>query len=208
MRLAVAEIFFSIQGESTFAGRPCAFVRLAGCNLDCRYCDTPAARTGGRAMSVDEVVAAVAALGCPLVEITGGEPLLQAGVPELCHRLLADGRRVLLETNGSLPLDVVDGRVVRIMDIKTPGSGMAHRMRAENLDQLRPPDQLKFVLTDRADYEWAREYLMAHPLPAGVEVLFAPATPGLPPADLARWILEDHLPVRLQIQLHKHLGLP
>ncbi|HPB28467.1 MAG TPA: radical SAM protein, partial [Acidobacteriota bacterium] len=167
MRLAVAEIFFSIQGESTFAGRPCAFVRLAGCNLDCRYCDTPAARTGGRAMSVDEVVAAVAAFGCPLVEITGGEPLLQAGVPELCRRLLADGRRVLLETNGSLPLDVVDGRVVRIMDVKTPGSGMAQRMRAENLDQLRPPDQLKFVLIDRADYEWAREYLTTHSLPAG-----------------------------------------
>lgn len=208
MRLAVAEIFFSIQGESTFAGRPCAFVRLAGCNLDCRYCDTPAARTGGRAMSVDEVVAAVAAFGCPLVEITGGEPLLQAGVPELCRRLLADGRRVLLETNGSLPLDVVDGRVVRIMDVKTPGSGMAQRMRAENLDQLRPPDQLKFVLIDRADYEWAREYLTTHSLPAGVEVLFAPATPGLSAADLARWILEDRLPVRLQIQLHKHLGLP
>ncbi|HOT00880.1 MAG TPA: radical SAM protein [Acidobacteriota bacterium] len=208
MKLAVAEIFFSIQGESTFAGCPCSFVRLAGCNLDCRYCDTLAARAGGRAMSVDDVVAAVAAFGCPLVEITGGEPLLQAGVPELCRRLLADGRRVLLETNGSLPLDVVDGRVVRIMDVKTPGSGMAHRMRVENLDQLRPPDQLKFVLTDRADYEWARTYLTAHPLPAGVDVLFAPVTPGLPPADLARWILDDRLPVRLQIQLHKHLGLP
>ena len=208
MQLAVVEIFYSIQGESTFAGCPCVFIRLAGCNLDCRYCDTPAARAGGREMSVDAVVTAVAAYGCPLVEVTGGEPLLQDGVPELCRRLLADGRRVLLETNGTLPLDAVDGRVVRVMDVKTPGSGMVHSMRAENLDLLRPPDQVKFVLTDRADYEWAREFVLTRPLPPGVDVLFAPATPGLPPADLARWILADRLPVRLQIQLHKHLGLP
>jgi 7-carboxy-7-deazaguanine synthase len=206
--LRISEIFYSLQGESTQAGRPCAFVRLAGCDLACSYCDTPAARQAGTEMSVEEILAAVAGFGCPLVEVTGGEPLQQPETPELCRRLADAGHAVLLETNGSRPLAGLDPRIVRIMDVKTPGSGMAASFDASNLAVLRPPDQVKFVLTGEADYAWARQFLRDHPLPDGVEALFSPVTPGLEPAALARWILRDRLPVRLQVQLHKWLDLP
>jgi len=206
--LRISEIFYSLQGESTQAGRPCAFVRLAGCDLACSYCDTPAARQAGTEMPVEEILAAVAGFGCPLVEVTGGEPLQQPETPELCRRLADAGHAVLLETNGSRPLAGLDPRVVRIMDVKTPGSGMAASFDASNLAVLRPPDQVKFVLTGEADYAWARQFLRDHPLPDGVEALFSPVTPGLEPAVLARWILRDRLPVRLQVQLHKWLDLP
>ena len=208
MSLRISEIFYSLQGESTQAGRPCAFVRLAGCDLACSYCDTPAARQAGTEMPVEEILAAVAGFGCPLVEVTGGEPLQQPETPELCRRLADAGHAVLLETNGSRPLAGLDPRVVRIMDVKTPGSGMAASFDASNLAVLRPPDQVKFVLTGEADYAWARQFLRDHPLPDGVEALFSPVTPGLEPAVLARWILRDRLPVRLQVQLHKWLDLP
>ncbi len=208
MSLRISEIFHSLQGESTQAGRPCVFVRLAGCDLACAYCDTPAARQDGTEMALEAILDAVAAFGCPLVEVTGGEPLQQPEAPELCRRLADAGYTVLLETNGSRPLAGLDPRVVRIMDVKTPGSGMAASFEERNLACLRPPDQVKFVLTGEADYEWARRFLRDHPLPEGVEALLSPVTPGLDPGALARWILRDRLPVRLQVQLHKWLDIP
>ena len=208
MSLRISEIFYSLQGESTQAGRPCVFVRLAGCDLACAYCDTPAARQDGTEMTVEQVLGAVARFDCPMVEVTGGEPLQQPDAPELCRRLADAGYRVLLETNGSRPLAGLDPRVIRIMDVKTPGSGMAVSFDSGNLACLCPPDQVKFVLTGEADYEWARQFLRDHPLPDGVEALFSPVTPGLDPAALARWILRDRLAVRLQVQLHKWLNLP
>lgn len=208
LELSVAEIFFSLQGESTFAGYPCVFIRLAGCNLDCAYCDTTAGRAEGTRQTAAAIVAQVRSFGCPLVEVTGGEPMLQTGTPELCQQLLELGHKVLLETNGSLPLLGLDPRLVKIMDIKTPSSGMDRSGRPENLAFLRAGDQVKFVLADRPDFDWACRYLDTHAVPPGVEILFSPVTPGLDGGVLARWIMESHRPVRLQIQLHKHLNLP
>ena len=208
MSIAIAEIFYSIQGESTYAGLPCAFVRVAGCNLDCSYCDTPAARGHGIRMTMAEIVARLGTFGCHLVEITGGEPLCQPEVPRLCRRLLRLGYRVLLETNGTYPLSLVDRRVVRIMDVKTPSSGMAGHFHMENLALLGPRDQVKFVVADEADFHWSVEFLAAHPLPRGTEVLLSPVSPRLAPRQLAEWILACRMRARLQIQLHKYLDLP
>jgi 7-carboxy-7-deazaguanine synthase len=206
--LYVAEIFYSLQGESTYVGLPCVFVRLAGCGLACSYCDTTAARQTGTPRSMEDILEQVVGFSCSLVEVTGGEPLEQAETPELCRRLADAGRTVLLETNGAHPLSGLDPRVIRILDVKTPGSGMVQALDARNLALLSPPDQVKFVLTGVEDYRWARDFLNRQAVPAGVEVLFSPVTPGLDPGDLARWILADRLPVRLQVQLHKWLDLP
>lgn len=206
MALNLSEIFYSIQGESLFAGLPCVFVRLSGCNLRCAYCDTRYAREDGFPMSSDEMLPMVARYRCPLVEITGGEPLIQEETPELARKLLDAGYTVLMETNGSLDIDRVDRRCVRIMDIKCPGSGESDKNDLENLNRLTPRDQLKFVLMDKADYDFAVRLLhstWSSPFP--VPVLFSAAAPHLFPARLAEWMLRDHLDVRLQVQVHKIL---
>ena len=207
--LTVFEIYRSIQGESTHAGRPCVFVRLAACDLRCAWCDTPYAFTGGQKMSLEEVVARVLELRCPLVELTGGEPLLQKAAIPLMQRLLEVGHQVLLETGGHLSVADVPDPVVRIVDVKCPGSGEAAKMHWPNLDLLQPHDEVKFVLADRADYEYARDVAARHSLPAKVAaVLFSPVHGVLDPQTLAQWILEDHLVVRLQLQLHKYVWSP
>lgn len=207
--LLVHEIYASIQGESTHAGRPCVFVRLTACDLRCSWCDTPYAFTGGKKMSIDDVVAAVEALRCPLVELTGGEPLLQADAIPLMTQLIARGHEVLIETGGHLPIAKLPPESVAIVDVKCPGSGEASKMHWPNLDALRPHDEVKFVIADRADYEYARRVVREHDLAPRVEaVQFSPVFGTLPAADLARWILEDHLPVRLQLQQHKFVWAP
>jgi 7-carboxy-7-deazaguanine synthase len=203
--LRVNEIFHSIQGESGHAGLPCVFVRLTGCNLRCTWCDTEYAFHEGREMSIDEVLDEVGRYGCSLVEVTGGEPLLQQDAPALMDRLLDRGYRVLLETGGSLPIETVPQRVIRIVDVKCPGSGEAERNRWENLEHLRPTDELKFVIRDRADYDWAATRLRERGLNRRCAVLFAPVHDALEPGELADWVLADGLPVRVQIQLHKIL---
>lgn len=207
--LVVHEMYVSVQGESTHTGRPCAFVRLTACDLRCSWCDTPYAFTGGKKMSVDDVVAAVELLRCPLVEITGGEPLLQADVIPLMQKLIAAGHEVLVETGGHLPIDKLPAEVVAIVDVKCPGSGEAAKMHWPNLAALRPHDEVKFVIKDRADYEYARAVVREHDLASRTEaVLFSPVHGALAPADLAKWLLEDHLPVRLQLQQHKYVWAP
>jgi 7-carboxy-7-deazaguanine synthase len=204
--LTISELYRSVQGESTHAGRPCAFVRLAACDLRCVWCDTPYAFTGGEKRSVEEVVAEVERLGCRLVEITGGEPLLQPDVYPLMTALVAAGHDVLLETGGHVPTDSVPAGVVTVLDVKCPGSGEAARMHWPNLDRLRPSDEVKFVIRDRADFDYAAEIVRGRDLPArAAAVLFSPVHGVLAPADLARWILEAGLAVRLQIQAHKYI---
>jgi 7-carboxy-7-deazaguanine synthase len=203
--LRVNEIFHSIQGESTHAGLPCVFVRLTGCPLRCTWCDTTYAFHEGRWMSIAEVLARVESFGCPTVEVTGGEPLLQAATIPLLEALVAGGYRVLLETGGSLPIEPVPEGVHRIVDLKCPGSGESARNRWENLEVLRPGDEIKFVLAHRDDYLWAARTVRERGLGAGPPVLFSAVHGGLDAGTLARWVLDDRLPVRVQIQLHKHL---
>ena len=204
-RLRVTEIFHSLQGEADSVGWPTVFVRLTGCPLRCGYCDTAYAFHGGQWMALDEILAAVAAFETRRVTVTGGEPLAQRDCPALLSRLCDAGHEVSLETSGALDVGGVDQRVIKVMDIKTPGSGEAARNRWENLDHLRPRDQLKFVLCHRADYEWAVARLREHGLDRRCQVLFSPAWGRLEARELAEWILADRLPVRLQIQLHKVL---
>lgn len=203
--LRINEIFHSIQGESTHAGRPCVFVRLTGCNLRCRWCDTAYAFHEGQPRTVDSVVDEVAGFGCSLVEVTGGEPLLQPDAIPLMRALLRRGYEVLLETGGSLPIGDVPEGVRRILDVKCPGSGEADRNRWENLAELRAGDELKFVLAGREDYLFAADVVRRHALPSRCPVLFSPVHGELPGAELARWVLADGLPVRVQLQLHKLL---
>ncbi len=200
--LRVSEIFHSIQGESTYAGLPCVFVRLAGCNLNCSYCDTRYARQGGEALSRETIVSRAEAYPVRLIEITGGEPLLQEETPTLVADLADRGWEVLVETNGSRDISVLDPRAVRIMDLKCPASGESGKTRWENLELLTPRDEVKFVISGREDYLWAKG-VVAERLPPGSEVLFSPAAGLLDPAELAGWILEDGLAVRLQLQLQK-----
>ena len=204
--LTVNEIFHSIQGESTHAGRPCVFVRLTACDLRCSWCDTPYAFHEGRKMTIDEVVAAVDRHGCPLVEITGGEPLLQDDVYPLMERLLSQGRTVMLETGGHRPIARVPRDVVKIVDVKCPGSGEADRNEWRNLDALAPHDQLKFVVKDRADYEFARDVVRGKL--QGRTILFSPVHGTMEPKTLAEWVLADRLPVQVQLQLHKFIWHP
>ncbi len=201
--LYVSEIFHSIQGESTYAGVPCVFVRLAGCNLRCTWCDTTYAFHDGRPMTIEQVLEEVGRYACRTVELTGGEPLLQREAVALMAALLERGYRVLLETSGSLPVDEVPDGVVRILDVKCPGSGESERNCWENLDRLRPGDELKFVVRDRGDYAWAAALVRDLALHERATVLFSPVHGECDPADLARWILDDGLPVRLQVQVHK-----
>ena len=207
-RVRITEIFHSIQGEASFAGRPCVFVRLTGCQMRCVWCDTAYAFHGGEWRTLDAVVEAVRAFGCPLVEVTGGEPLLQPGVHPLMTRLCDEGFEVLLETGGGLDIKSVDRRVRRIVDVKCPGSGESANNRWENLDDLRAGDELKFVIADRADYEWARETIAARALIRRCPIHLAPVWGALEPAELAAWILADRLAVRLSLQIHKLIWGP
>ncbi len=204
--LVIHEIYASIQGESTFAGVPCAFVRTTGCDLRCSWCDTPQAFHGGTRMARSDVLARALALGTPLVEVTGGEPLLQAGVVPLLRELCDVGRTVLLETGGHRDVSQVDPRVRKIIDLKAPGSGETAHNRMDNLRYLTPRDELKFVLADRADYDWMRAVIAERELAAlGPRLLASPVHGALDPRELVAWILADRLPVRLNLQLHKYL---
>jgi 7-carboxy-7-deazaguanine synthase len=207
--LTINEIFHSIQGESTHAGRPCVFVRLTACDLRCSWCDTPYAFHEGRKMSVEDVVGRVRDYECDVVEITGGEPLLQQEVYPLMERLLAEGRTVMLETGGHLSVDRVPEAVIRIIDVKCPGSGEAGKNHWPNLDRLRSTDEVKFVIKDRADYEYAREVVAKHAL-AGrcAAVQFSPVHGVMDAKQLAAWVLQDRLKVRVQLQLHKFIWDP
>ena len=207
--LTVNEIFHSVQGESTRAGCLCVFVRLTACDLRCSWCDTPYAFHEGRKMSVDEVVAEADRYGCPLVEITGGEPLLQEDVYELMDRLLARGRTVLLETGGHRPIARVPHAVVKVIDVKCPGSGEADKNDWSNLGRLAPHDEIKFVIKDRADYDYARDVIGRRGLPNRcAAILFSPVHGVLDPKALSQWMLEDGVPARLQLQLHKYIWTP
>jgi 7-carboxy-7-deazaguanine synthase len=202
--LVVHEIYASVQGESTFAGLPCAFVRLTGCNLRCTWCDTPQAFHGGARLRRAEVLARALALGTPLVELTGGEPLLQPGAIPLMAELCDAGRTVLVETSGEADVSRVDPRVHKIMDLKAPGSGEGHRNRWSNLDHLTARDEIKFVLASREDYEWMRAVIRDRRLDAlGVALLASTVWGRLAARDLVAWVLEDHLAVRVQMQMHK-----
>jgi 7-carboxy-7-deazaguanine synthase len=204
--LTVNEIFYSIQGESSHAGHPCVFVRLTACDLRCVWCDTTYAFHEGRKLDVSEVVATVERYRCGLVEITGGEPLLQEDVYLLMDRLLASGVTVLLETGGHLSIARVPSAVIKVVDVKCPGSGECNRNAWDNLSRLEIHDQVKFVLTDRVDYEFARSLIRQYQLEKQCSsVLFSPVHGVLPPAQLAEWVLADHLSVRLQVQLHKYV---
>jgi len=203
--LRVSEIYRSIQGESSFAGRPCGFVRLTGCHLRCVWCDSVFSFSEGDTVPVDEVVRRTVALATPLVEVTGGEPLLQPAVHELMQKLLDAGLTVLLETSGSLDLRAVDPRVVKIVDIKCPGSGESHRNRWSALDELGPRDELKFVVADRTDYEWSRTVIRERSLADRAAILIGCVDGSMEPTLLVEWVLADALPVRFQLQLHKVL---
>ena len=209
--LRVTEIFHSIQGESTWAGMPCTFVRLTGCPLRCVWCDTAYAFSGGERMSFDDILTAVDAHGCDLVELTGGEPLAQAGAYSLVDRLLDAGCTVLVETSGAIDVGPLDARAHKIMDLKCPGSGEVARNLWSNLDHLTARDEVKFVVGDRADYEWARDVIVERGLADRVRdgslnaLLMSPVWAETDLEALARWILEDGLPVRFQTQLHKHI---
>jgi 7-carboxy-7-deazaguanine synthase len=207
--LTINEIYISIQGESTYAGRPCVFVRLTACDLRCSWCDTPYAFHEGGKRSLDDILAEVDRLGCPLVELTGGEPLLQEGVYALMESLLSRGHRVLLETGGHRSTERVPEAVVTILDVKCPGSGESHRNEWSNLERLRPHDEVKFVLKDRADYDFAREVLAKFQLDSRVSAIhFSPVHGVLDPKVLSEWVLQDRLPVRVQLQLHKYIWDP
>ena len=204
--LRICEIFHSIQGESSRAGRPCTFVRLAGCNLACAWCDTAYAAnpTAGREISLSMIIEAFRPFRAGLAEITGGEPLLQTATPELAARLVAEGYEVLVETNGSLDIKAIPYPAARIMDLKTPSSGMCGRNLLENLVYLRRGDEVKFIVADREDYDWARAMIRDAAYPASlVATLFSPAADRLAPAVLARWMLDDRLNARLNLQLHR-----
>ncbi len=207
--LTVYEIYASIQGESTHVGRPCVFVRLAACDLRCRWCDTPYAFTGGQKRPVGDVVAEVERFDCKVVEITGGEPLLQRDVYPLIDQLLERGHEVLVETGGHIPIDDLPDPVVAIVDVKCPGSGEAAKMHWPNLEGLSAHDEVKFVIADRADYDYAKDVVSRYQLiDRARAVLFSPVFGELAPAELAAWIIEDRLAVRLQLQAHKYIWSP
>jgi 7-carboxy-7-deazaguanine synthase len=207
--LTVNEIYHSIQGESTWAGEPCVFVRLTFCDLRCSYCDSEDAFYEGTKRTLQEIVDAVAAFQCPLVEITGGEPLLQKNVLPLMTMLADAGHTVLLETSGAHDISAVDSRVHRIMDLKTPGSGESARNLFSNIEHLTPRDEVKFVIGSREDYEWSRKQVMRHTLAKRCRaVLFSPIFGRIDPREIVEWILADKLPVRFQLQMHKFIWMP
>lgn len=202
--MKICELFTSIQGESTYAGTPCMFIRLSGCNLRCSYCDTTYSYEEGIEMSLERIMEEVAAKGVRLVEITGGEPLLQHDeVAELTKRLLDAGHKVLIETNGSIDISSLDKRAVVILDIKTPASNMNEINDLSNLTYIKPEDEIKFVICNRNDYEWARQLVLEQGLSKRCTILFSPSAGSIKPRQLAEWILQDRLDVRLNLQLHK-----
>ncbi len=203
--LRITEIFYSLQGEARASGLPTVFVRLTGCPLRCTYCDSEYAFYGGTKKSLAEVLAEVAAFGARYVCVTGGEPLAQKACIPLLTALCEAGYEVSLETSGALDIASVDARVARVVDIKTPASSESHKNRLENLARLTPHDQLKFVLCDRADFDWAKTFIAEHALVSRCEILFSASFKQLAPKDLANWILADRLPVRFQLQAHKYL---
>jgi 7-carboxy-7-deazaguanine synthase len=206
--LVVNEIFHSVQGESSHTGRPCVFVRLAYCNLRCSYCDTGYAFTVGREMSVDEILDSVRSYDCQLVEVTGGEPLFQLNVHELMMCLCDEGFEVLLETSGSIDINGVDPRVMRIVDFKCPSSGMSESNLWQNVEHLGRADEVKFVIGDRDDYDWAKHVIEEHKLIQRCGVLMSPVFSALEPVQLVEWILTDKLNVRFQMQIHKYIWSP
>ncbi|RJQ51189.1 MAG: radical SAM protein [Nitrospiraceae bacterium] len=207
--LKINEIFKSIQGESTYAGIPCTFVRLAGCNLRCTYCDTNYAYYNGKEISDDEIIAKIEEYGVKLVEFTGGEPMLQEETPQMVKTLLDKGYEVLVETNGSICIGCLDKRLHIIMDYKTPKSGMSERMRPKNFDFLKKTDQIKFVLMDESDYLWAKDVIHDNKLIEKFDnILMSPAYGILSPKSLVHWVLRDNLPVRVQLQVHKYIWAP
>ena len=207
--LTVNEIFHSIQGESTYAGRPCVFVRLTACDLRCSWCDTPYAFHEGKKMALEAVLDEVERFGCDVVEVTGGEPLLQQGVYPLMQTLLDRGKTVLIETGGHRSIADVPKGVVKVMDVKCPGSGEAARMDWDNFDRLAPTDEVKFVIKDRADYEYATEVVARYALVGKVAAIhFSPVHGVLDPKTLSEWVLADRLQVRVQLQVHKYIWSP
>ncbi|HEY1584069.1 MAG TPA: radical SAM protein [Polyangia bacterium] len=206
--LVVNEIYLSLQGESTFAGLPCVFIRLTACDLRCSYCDTEYAFTGGQEVSVESIVADVEARGVPLVLLTGGEPLLQRELPALCAALLDKKFEVMIETGGHRDTSALPAGVVVILDVKTPGSGEAAKMCWANLERLGPRDAVKFVVTDERDYEWARTLIREKRLDARCHVLVSPAFGQVEPKNLVAWMLRDKLPARLNLQIHKYVWPP
>ncbi|MGH8336479.1 MAG: radical SAM protein [Gammaproteobacteria bacterium] len=205
-RVRVNEIFHSIQGESTWAGRPCVFVRLTGCNLRCTWCDTAYAFYEGAQMEIPAVMEQVRGFGCKLVELTGGEPLLQKGIHALIESLLAEEYEVLIETSGERDISTLDPRVIRIMDLKCPDSGEEERNRWANIEHLNARDEVKFVIASRRDYEWARGVINEYQLQGRVNaILMSPVFGLIEPVALANWMLEDRLPARLQLQMHKYI---
>jgi len=208
MNLKINEIFYSIQGESSAMGLPCVFVRLTYCNLRCSYCDTEYAFYEGKDTSVDEIFVEVKKYGCKLVEITGGEPLVQENVNELMKQLCDNGYKVMIETGGSLSIKDIDKRVKIIMDLKTPSSKMMNKNLYENIDCLKPEDEVKFVIGNREDYQWSKEIINKYGLSEKVIVLMSPVFNEIGNIDLARWILDDKPNVRFQIQLHKYIWHP
>ncbi len=203
--MRITEIYASVQGETRFAGLPCALVRTTGCDLRCAWCDTAYAFEGGRDMSLDDIVAAVGDLGTRLVLLTGGEPMLQREIVALAERLLAAGYQVMVETSGAHPVNVLPPEVVRIVDVKAPGSGETHRMRWQVVDELRSQDAAKFVLADEGDYRWAVQVIQERGLALRTEVLLSPVHGKLDPRQLVSWMLRDRVPARLNLQLHKYL---
>lgn len=206
--MQITEIFYSIQGESSYTGLPCVFIRTTGCNLRCVWCDTEYSFYGGKNISVDEIVEKVESYSCKLVELTGGEPLLQKEIYELVERLLNNNYTVLIETSGERDISKLDSRVIKIMDIKCPGSGESTKNRWENLEYLTPKDEVKFVLKDREDYHWAVNVIKKYNLEERVKLLFSPVWGELELVELASWMLKDRLKARFQVQLHKFIWSP
>ncbi|SRR5690606_8055386 len=206
--LKVNEIYFSVQGESTKAGLPCVFIRLTYCNLRCTYCDTEYAFYEGKDLSIEDIISEVKKYNCKLVEVTGGEPLVQKESLQLMKRLCDDGFEVLLETGGSLPIKEIDKRVKVIMDLKCPSSGMLKKNLYENINYLKPADEVKFVIGSREDYNWTKDILQKYNLNEKCEVLFSVVFGMLEPVELVNWILEDKLDVRFQLQMHKFIWEP
>jgi 7-carboxy-7-deazaguanine synthase len=206
--MRISEIYATVHGESQYAGLPCTLVRTTGCDLRCSYCDTSYAFAGGQEMSVEEIAGVVERLGLPFVLLTGGEPMLHAETPALAARLLATGRKVAVETSGAHALAPLPPEVIRIVDVKTPSSGECGRMRWELLEELRPCDAVKFVLSDEADYRWSADHVVRLALPQRTEVLFSPVHGRLAARDLVAWLIRDRLPVRVNLQLHKYIWGP
>lgn len=207
MQLKVNEIFKSIQGETTFTGLPCVFIRLTGCNLRCSYCDTAYAFDKGQSIDINNIYKTVRDFGVKLVCVTGGEPLIQEGSRDLIKLLSESGFLVLVETNGSVKVDSLPDNVIIIMDIKCPDSGESDKMDLDNLKIMRPKDEIKFVLSSKRDYTWAKNFILTNGLDGEVKLLFCATSGLLEPVTLAEWMLHDNLNVRLQIQLHKYLGV-